>query len=229
MTIAVIGGTGHEGFGLVLRLAHAGERVVIGSRSQERAAASAEKAIGLLGGEVSVEGAENPAAVAAAEVVFVTVPYAGQAEIYTGIAEAFTEGDVVCDTTTPLATAVGMKPWQVLRPWQGSAAEQAKEILPKTVRLVAGFHTVSSEALQDLEHSPDEDVLLCGDDPDAKATIGGLVEKIPGLGWVDCGRLTAARIIEPMTALMINVNRAYGIHDAGIRFTGRETWGRPGP
>ena len=229
MTIAIVGGTGHEGFGLVLRLAKVGERVVIGSRSEERAVASAEKARQILGADAAVEGAENAAAVAAAaEVVLVTVPFAGQAEIYKGIHDAVHEGVVVCDTTTPLATAVGGRPWQVLRPWQGSAAEQAKEILPKGTRLVAGFHTVSSEALQDLERTLSGDVLVCGDDPEAKATVGALVEKIPGLRWVDCGRLTSARITEPLTALMIDVNRAYGIHEAGIAITGRDAWGRPG-
>jgi hypothetical protein len=228
MTIAVVGGTGKEGFGLVLRLAKAGERVVIGSRAEERGVASAEKARQALGSDARVEGAENAAAAAAADVIFVTVPFVAQADIYKSIRDAVPAGAVVCDTTTPLATAVGGRAWQVLHPWQGSAAEQAKELLAREVRLVAGFHTVSSEALQELDRIMDDDVLLCGNDAEAKAAVGELVEKIPNLRWVDCGPLSSARVIEPMTALLIDVNRAYKIHDAGIRITGRDSWGRPG-
>lgn len=227
MSIAIVGGTGDEGFGLALRLARAGEQIVIGSRSEERGAAAGERARDILGPEVDVGGTENATAVAGAEVVFVTVPYAGQADIYRSIAEAVRDDAVVCDTTTPLATAVGGRPWQVLRPWHGSAAEQARALLPKGARLVAGFHTVSAEPLQDLERSVEGDVLLCGDDDEARASIGALVEKIPDLRWVDCGALTAARILEPMTAVLVTVNRRYKIKDSGVRLTGHETWGPP--
>jgi len=229
MTVAVIGGTGDEGFGLVLRLAHAGEHVVIGSRSEERGQLAARKAAELLGMDAtgSVRGTTNAEAAAGSDLLFVTVHYAGQAEIYRSIRDSIRPDVVVCDTTTPLATAVGGRPWQVITPWEGSAAEQAKAILPKATRLVAGFHTVSGEALRDLEHSIDGDVLMCGADPDAKAAVGDLVERIPNLRWVDAGVLSMARVVEPLTAIMISVNRAYGIHEAGVRVTGRDHWGRP--
>lgn len=228
MTIAIVGGTGDQGLGLALRLGRAGEQVVIGSRSEERGAEAGEKARDVLGPEVDVGGTDNARAVAGAEVVFVTVPYAGQADIYRGIKEAVRPDAVVCDTTAPLATAVGGRPWHVLRPWQGSAAEQAKSLLPTGVRLVAGLHTVSAESLQDLERPVEGDVLICGDDEEAKATIGALVEKIPDLRWVDCGALAAARILEPLTAVLITVNRRYGIKEAGMRLTGHDAWGAPG-
>jgi NADPH-dependent F420 reductase len=222
VAVAIVGGTGDLGFGLAVRLAAAGVEVVIGSRSAERAVQAAERVP-----EGSVRGAENPQAVAGADVTFVTVPYEGQAEIYRSIRVQLSEGAVVCDTTTPLATAVGGRPTQVVRPWHGSAAEQAAAILRDGTRLVSGFHTVSAELLEDAGRDLDEDVLLCGDDPEAKARVGELVERIPGLRWVDCGLLSAARILEPITAAMISVNRRYGLRGAGIRVTGRDAWGRP--
>src|SRR6266567_313803 len=169
MDIAVIGGTGDEGFGLALRLASAGHHVTIGSRSEERGAQAAERGRGVVGAGAYLDGTSNEKATASAEMIFVTVPYAGQADIYRSIAPHVPAGRVVVDTTTPLATAVGGRPWQVIRPWHGSAAEQAKALLPKEARLVAGFHTISAEPLQDLEHPLNGDVLLCGADPEATA------------------------------------------------------------
>jgi len=227
MDIAVIGGTGDEGFGLALRLANAGHHVTIGSRSEERGAQAAERARGAVGTDADVDGTSNEKAAASAELIFVTVPYAGQADIYRSIAPHVPAGRVVVDTTTPLATAVGGRPWQVIRPWHGSAAEQAKALLPKEARLVAGFHTISAEPLRDLEHALDGDVLLCGADPEAKAQLGGLVDQIPNLRWVDAGDLSMARIVEPLTALMVSVNRRYKLKDTGIALTGRDGWGTP--
>jgi len=229
MSVAIIGGTGDEGFGLSLRLARAGQDVVIGSRAEERGQAAAEKAVGILGSDLtgSMDGTSNEKAAASSEIVFVTVPFAGQAEIYRSIRESVRPDAIICDTTTPLATAVGRPAWQVLTPWEGSAAEQAKAILPKTVRLVSGFQTISGHALQDLDHDLEGDVLLCGADVEAKATVGELVGKIPNLRWVDAGPLSMARVVERLTAVLVSVNRAYGLREAGIRLTGREDWGRP--
>ncbi len=233
MTIAIIGGTGDEGFGLALRLVRAGEEVVIGSRSAERGQAAAEKAADLLGlgsgagTRGSISGTSNEDAASRSDLVFVTVPYAGQAEIYRSIRDAFRVDAVVCDTTTPLATAVGRPASQVVTPWEGSAAEQAKAILPKTVRLVSGFHTVSAEQLQDLHRPMAGDVLLCGAEPEAKAVVGRVVETIPDLRWVDAGPLSMARIVERLTAVLVSVNRNYGIKESGISVTGRRSWGAP--
>jgi 8-hydroxy-5-deazaflavin:NADPH oxidoreductase len=229
MDVAVIGGTGAEGFGLALRLAKAGHRVTLGSRDASRGGESAAKASDLAGS--TVEGAENAAAAAAAGgdgVVAVTVPYAGQAEIYRSIKDAVAPGAVVLDATSPLATAVGGRPWQVLRPWHGSAAEQAQAILGDGPRVVAGLHTIAAEALQALDSDIDSDVLLCGDDVEAKARVGALVDGIPGMRWVDCGRLEMARVAEPLTALLVAINRGYKVKDSGFRIVGRDTWGRPG-
>jgi NADPH-dependent F420 reductase len=232
VSIAIIGGTGDEGFGLALRFSRAGQDVVIGSRSEERGQAAAERAREILGlgsgsgGRGEISGTSNQEAAAGGDVVFVTVPYAGQAEIYRSIKGTLRTGALVCDTTTPLATAVGGRPWEVITPWAGSAAEQAKALLPAGVRLVAGFHTVSAEQLQALEQAVEGDVLLCGADADAKAEVGALVDEIPDLRWVDAGSLSMARIVERLTALMVSVNRNYGVSHAGIAITGRKAWGR---
>ena len=229
MDVAVIGGTGAEGFGLALRLAQAGHQVTIGSRDAGRGAESASKASELAGS--TVEGPDNASATAVPGsdgVVAVTVPYAGQAEIYRSIKDAVAPGAVVLDATSPLATAVGGRPWQVLRPWHGSAAEQAQAILGDGPRVVAGFHTIAAEGLQALGREIDSDVLLCANDAEAKARIGALIEGIPGMRWVDGGRLEMARVAEPLTALLVSINRTYKIKDSGFRIVGRDAWGRPG-
>jgi hypothetical protein len=226
MDVAVIGGTGAEGFGLALRLAVAGHHVTIGSRDADRGAESAAKASELV--DAALEGTDNASATAAAGgdgVVAVTVPYAGQAEIYRSIKDAVATGAVVLDATSPLATAVGGRPWQVLRPWHGSAAEQAQAILGDGPRVVAGLHTIAAEALQALDREIDSDVLLCADDGDAKARVGTLIDGIPGMRWVDCGRLEMARVAEPLTALLVSINRTYRVKDSGFRIVGGSDWG----
>src|SRR5262245_28335933 len=227
MDISVIGGTGDEGFGLTLRLARAGHQVTIGSRVAEKGSAVADTAREMLGAGAEVGGAANQDA-ATADVVIVTVPFGGQAEIYRSIKDHVRADAIVVDCTSPLATAVGGRAWQVVRPWHGSAAEQARALLPEGVHVVAGFHTIAAAALRDLERPIDSDVLLAGSDAGAKAVVGSLVEQIPNLRWVDCGDLSAARIAETLTALLVSINRTYRVKDSGFRILGREAWGAPG-
>lgn len=227
MDVAVIGGTGEEGFGLALRLGRAGHHVIIGSRSAEKGEGRAQDARAILGGDARIDGVTNQEAAASAEVVAVTVPFAGQADIYRAIKTAVPAGAIVLDATSPLATAVGGRPWQVVRPWHGSAAEQADAILTQGVRMVAAFHTIAGGALQDLDHPLESDVLVCGDDAEAKAVVGTLVDDIPDLRWVDAGALSMARIVETMTALLISVNRTYKVKDSGFRIVGPDAWGDP--
>ncbi len=228
MDVAIIGGTGAEGFGLALRLGAAGHHVTIGSRDSERGAASAADARRLVGGSAQIDGTANEEAVGGAEVIAVTVPFGGQAQIYRGLAAHLTPGQIVLDATSPLATAVGGRAWQVIRPWHGSAAEQARALVPEGVRIVAGFHTIAAEALQDLDGPIESDVLVCGSDAAAKGTVGDLIEQIPNLRWVDCGDLSSARISETLTALLISINRTYKVKDSGFRIQGHGTWGTPG-
>jgi 8-hydroxy-5-deazaflavin:NADPH oxidoreductase len=228
MDVAIIGGTGAEGFGLALRLAAVGHHVVIGSRASERGAASAADARERLGGSAQIDGAANEEAVTGAEVVAVTVPFGGQAEIYRALAPHLSRGQIVLDATSPLATAVGGRAWQVVRPWHGSAAEQARALVPEGVPIVAGFHTIAAESLHDLDRPIESDVLVCGSDAGAKETVGALIEQIPNLRWVDCGELSSARIAETLTALLVSINRAYKVKDSGFRIQGHDTWGSPG-
>jgi 8-hydroxy-5-deazaflavin:NADPH oxidoreductase len=225
--VAVIGGTGAEGFGLTLRLAKAGHHVVIGSRSADKGAARAADAREIVGGDARIDGTTNEEAAASTDVIAVTVPFGGQADIYRAIKPVVPAGAIVLDATSPLATAVGGRPWQVVRPWHGSAAEQADAILSQGVRMVAAFHTIAGDALQDLAHPLESDVLVCGDDAEAKSVVGRLVDDIPDLRWVDAGALSMARIVETMTALLVSVNRTYKVKDSGFRIVGRDAWGNP--
>ena len=226
MDIAVVGGTGAEGFGLTLRLAAAGHHVTIGSRDATRGAEAAVRAVETLGSG-QIDGASNEESVAGKDLVVVTVPFAGQADIYRPLKGKIADGTVVLDATSPLATAVGGKAWQVVRPWHGSAAEQAEAILGPGPRMVAGFHTIAAKALTNLAAPIESDVMVCGDDADAKALVGGVIEQIPGMRWIDCGALSMARITETLTALLISVNRQYKVKESGFRIEGREAWGRP--
>jgi 8-hydroxy-5-deazaflavin:NADPH oxidoreductase len=227
MRIAVVGGTGAEGFGLALRLAVAGHDVIIGSREEAKAATAVARAAEILGPEPAVSGAANLDAVPGADVAIVTVPFAGQAQTYKLLKPVFTANMILLDATSPLATAIGGKAWEVLRPWAGSAAEQARAIVGEGTRFVAGFHTIAASALTDLEHPLDSDVLLAGDDGDAVAVIGSIVDQIPGLRWVHCGGLSMARITETLTPLLISINRRYKRKDAGFRIVGAGDWGAP--
>ncbi|HVF08308.1 MAG TPA: NADPH-dependent F420 reductase, partial [Actinomycetota bacterium] len=211
MDVTIVGGTGAEGFGLALRLAGAGHHVTIGSRSAERAAEAVTKATETLRAGASVGGAENAEAVQGAEVVVVTVPFAGMIGIYESIAQALRPGQVVLDATSPLMAAVGGKPWEAIRPWQGSAAELAASLVPEGVAVVGGFHTVAAHSLTALDREIESDTLLCSDDDDAKRLVGELIDRVPGMRWVDAGPLENARLTEPLTALIISINRRYRV------------------
>jgi NADPH-dependent F420 reductase len=227
MDVAIVGGTGKEGFGLALRLLGAGHRVTIGSRSAERAAETVLRAKETLGDDVQVEGGENAASVLGAEVVAVTVPFAGMIEIYASIAEALRPGQAVLDATSPLMAAVGGKAWQPIQPWHGSAAELAASLVPEGVSVVAGFHTIGAHSLMALDRDVESDALLSADDDDAKRLVGELIDSVPGMRWVDAGPLANARLTEPLTPLIITINRRYKLRDGGFRITGRESWGAP--
>ena len=224
--IAVIGGTGDLGFGLALRWSMAGAQVFIGSRDEKKAQGAAERvketvdAAGTPSGpKLLVSGCENSQAAAQASVVVMAVPFPAQAAILNSIKGSLKDA-VLVDTTVPLAATVGGKPTRLLGIWQGSAAEQSRELTPPGTPVLAAFHNLSAEALHDLSVTPDCDILVCGDDEAAKKTLFPLVRLIPGLRPIDAGPLEMARIVESMTALLISVNRRYRVHHSGIRITG---------
>ena len=217
--IAVVGGTGPEGSGLALRWARAGESVIIGSRDGERAKAAAAKLAEHVGHLGSVEGAENAVAVKMCETVVLTVPFSGQAELLKQLKPSFRQGTVLIDATVPLATAVGGRPTRVLGVWQGSAAEQAAEMVGKGVLVAAAFHSLSATVL-DADGEVDCDVIVCADDERARQVASELAVKIPGVRAIDGGKLENARIVEAMTALLITLNIRHKVHGAGWRVTG---------
>ena len=215
--VAVIGASGALGFGLAMRLARAGVAVAIGSRDPARAQETAARALECVA-EGSFEAFDNAGAASAADVVILSVPFRNQSETLANLSGALSPGQLLIDATVPLAAAVSGKATRMLGVWQGSAAEQAREMVPEGVRVVAGLHTVSAASLADLENPLEQDVLLCGDSREDKAQAAHLIERIEGLRCVDCGRLEMARIAESLTALLIAVNARYKRH-AGIRLT----------
>jgi len=222
MRIAIVGGTGGLGYGLAVRLAHAGQDVVIGSRSADRAQAAAHRVKALLGPKLrgSVEGGANAEVVKDATVVMVTVPFPGQADTYKAIKSSIGPGTTVIDCTVPLASEVGGRPTRMLGVWEGSAAQQARSIVGRDVSLASGFHTMMASTLEAIELSCDQDILICGD-PEARKVAAEVVGLLPGARWVDCGGLETARILESLTALLIGINGRYKLHPgAGLRVTG---------
>jgi len=215
-TLAVIGGTGAEGSGLVVRWAAAGYPVIIGSRSREKAAnVAAELTSDLPPGSVPIIGDENGAAAAAGDLIVLSVPYAAQegtiAQIVSGC-----QGKVVVTVGVPLKPPKVSTVW---RPEGGSAAEEAQAQLGSGVRVVAAFQNVSAAHLKDLSHEVDCDILVTGDDKEAKA-IAVELATAAGMYGVDAGPLANASVVEGLTALLIGVNIRNKIKSSGIRITG---------
>src|SRR5215211_7780673 len=223
--IPIIGGTGALGYGLALRWARAGRAVVIGSRSEERAAETARK-LTELAPDAEIEGLPNEQAAKQGPIVFLTVPFRAQSENLNNLREALEPGQILVDCTVPLAAAVSGKATRSLGVWQGSAAQQAQEIAPDGVTVVAALHTVSGPRLANLDVELAEDVLVCGERRADKGRVAALIERIAGLRCVNAGALEMARIVEQLTPLLISINARYRAH-AGIRVTGlpdRDAW-----
>lgn len=216
--MCIVGGTGALGFGLAVRLSRAGVPIVIGSRDGERASEAAGRVAQRVEG-ADCQGAENAEAVTEAELVILSVPFRSQAETLGNLKHALKAEQLVIDATVPLAAAVGGKATRMLGVWQGSAAQQAQEMVPEGVRVVSAFHTVSAALLADLEHALDEDILMCGNRKEDKARVAELVERIDGLRAVDCGPLEMARMVEGLTPLLIAINVRNKVR-AGIKITG---------
>lgn len=218
MTIAIVGGTGLEGSGLALRWAQAGETIIIGSRDAQRALETAANLSASAGTEKRISGTENRFACSDAEIVVLTVPFAAHAETLKHIKPSLRAGHILVDTTVPLAASIGGKPTRTLGVWQGSAAEQAAELVPEGVIVVAAFHNLAADLLQK-EGLIDCDVIVCSDDKNAGKRVRELARKIPGVRALDGGRLENARIVEQITAVLIGLNIRYKGH-SGLRITG---------
>jgi len=217
-TIAVLGGTGPEGFGLALRWVQAGETVIIGSRDAKRAQDAAEKIRQRAGANAKIVGDENASACTVADLLVLTIPFEGHAALLKQIKPGIRPGSIVIDATVPLAASVGGRASRTLGVWQASAAQQTAELVPKGISVVAAFQNVGAELLN-AEGPVDCDVIVCSDDPNASQIALQLATRIPGVRAIDGGKLENARILEQITALLIGLNIRHKGH-SGIRITG---------
>jgi NADPH-dependent F420 reductase len=220
LVVGVIGGTGPQGRGLAVRLAAAGQRILLGSRDAEKcsriAAEVAERATAAAARqEVSVTGGANVDVAGAADLVIVAVPYAGHADILRELAEPLA-GKVVVDCVVPMG-------WDELGAYvldvpEGSAAQQAAALLPDST-VVGAFHHLSATLLEDLSKPTlDGDVMVVGDDRESMDLVQALAGRLPGMRGIYAGRLRNARQVEALTINLVSVNRRYKAH-AGIRIT----------
>lgn len=172
------------------------------------------------GAKAAVSGMVNEEAASRADVVVVSVPFAGLIDTLKTIKPSLRQGQILVNVTVPLETVVGGRPTRTLGIWNGSAAELVAGLVPKGVKVVSAFNNVSAELLNDLSHEVDCDVLVCGNDEDAKKTILSLVQALPGARGIDAGSLESSRTVEQLTALLVGLNIRYGVRKAGIRISG---------
>ncbi len=215
LTIAVLGGTGKEGGGLALRWAHKGHRVVIGSRTADRAEEAAAAIRETLGADAQVSGMANPDAAAAADLVVLSVPYAAQQATVQDVAPQL-QGKILIDVTVPL---VPPKVSRVQLPEGGSAVEAVQKLLGDGVKVVSAFQNISAHHLANLDEEMDCDVLVCADDPAAADTVVALSQEIGLTAW-NAGPLCNSAVAEALTSVLIALNRRYKVPGAGIRITG---------
>ncbi len=220
MKIAVLGGTGDQGLGLALRLALAGEEIIIGSRDAEKAVSAAQKVLEIAGrDDLKVKGATNAEAAEEAEVAILTVPLQAQMATLGSVKEAI-KGKVLIDATVPIDSCLGGSAVRYIDLWDGSAAERAARFLEdQGTRVAAAFNNISASALLDITGPVDCDCLIASDHRDALDLASELAEKIDGVRAIDCGGLENARVIEKITPLLINLNIKNRIRNAGIRIT----------
>jgi NADPH-dependent F420 reductase len=204
--------------GLALRWARAGEAIIIGSRDAQRAQEAASEIKKKAGSQAVVSGLENSAACAAADLLVLTVPFEGQAALLKQLKSAVRPGSILIDATVALAASVGGRASRTLGVWQGSAAQQAAELVPKGVSVAAAFHNLSAELLNG-DEALDCDVIVCSDDANTTQLARALAAKIPGVRAIDGGKLENARTLEQITALLVGLNIRHKGH-GGIRITG---------
>ena len=214
MKLAFVGGTGHEGLGLAMRFAKTGDQVFIGSRSQERAEEAVAKVKEKLP-EAKAMGLLNREAVQKADIVFLTVPYAGHAEILEDLLEDI--GDkILVDVVVPLEFDGDEA--RLMTVEEGSAAQQARALVQRA-RLVSAFHHLDASDLQRIEKPMQGDVIVCADHKGAKTRVMELVEKIEYVRALDGGGLVNSRYLEGFTVLLVNINKMYKAH-TGVRVVG---------
>lgn len=213
-TLAILGGTGKEGKGLAYRWARAGYKILIGSRTNEKAARAAEEVSMMLGGQASISGMENAEAARAADIVILTVPFAAHKATLESVKDAV-QGKMLIDVTVPV---VPPKVSTVQMPPAGSAAQETRQVLGENVEVCTAFQNISHELLfegNDIEC----DVLVTGTSKNARAETLKLVQAAGMTGW-DAGPLENSVVVEGLTNVLIGINKKYGSTHAGIKITG---------
>lgn len=218
VTIAVLGGTGKEGSGLACRWALSGYKVIIGSRDAERAANRAAELNDMLGGEY-LTGMSNNEAAQAASLIVLSVPYGAHRSTLEGVAP-YLDGKILVDITVPASDPPNIT--SVYLPEGGAAALEAQYYVGENVKVIAAFQNVSASKLKDPHATIDCDVLVCGNDAEAKADVIKLVEAA-GMRGIDAGSLANAVAAEALTAVLIHINKTYKVKGAGIRITGLDS------
>jgi NADPH-dependent F420 reductase len=211
--IAILGGTGKEGKGLAYRWAKAGYKILIGSRTSQKAAGAAQEIRAMIGDQARIEGLDNLEAAQTADLVVLTVPYAAHRTTLEGMKDAL-QGKVLIDVTAPL---VPPKVSTVQMPPAGSAAQEARQILGEGVEVCAAFQNISHEHLLG-DEEVDCDVLVTGTSKDARAKALSLVQAAGLTGW-DAGPIENSVVVEGLTSVLIGINKKYGSTHAGIRIT----------
>jgi NADPH-dependent F420 reductase len=212
--IAILGGTGKEGKGLAYRWAKAGYQIVIGSRNVEKAEAAVKDLKEILGSDCQINGAANPEAAQAADLVVMTVPFGVHKEMLESL-KPYVTGKIFVDVSVPL---VPPKVTKVQMPPAGSAAQEAQQILGSEVQVVSAFQNISYEHLLNDEEL-ECDVLVCGATRQARSLVLGLVKAAGLIGW-DAGLLENSVVVEGLTSILIGLNKQFGVQAAGIRITG---------
>ncbi len=213
MRIGIVGGTGREGRGIAIRWAAAGHAVTIGSREASKGAEKAAELSAAHG--VSLAGKDNAGACRDAEVVLLSVPFAGHADTVRELAPVLA-GKIVIDLTVPLKPPAVRT---VHLPESKAACLATQQILGDSAKVVGALHHISSEHLVDAEHPIDCDVLVCGDDAEARSIVVKLVGDL-GLRGIEAGALANAVALESLTPVLLFINKKYGATGAGIRITG---------
>ena len=212
MKIALVGGTGDIGTGFAVRWGQKHE-IIIGSRNVDKARESAAAVLQLLGEVGNVQGTDNASAIAAADVVVLCVPYEHLASVTTGLLDSY-KSQLVISPVVPMI--YNGKFFQYNPPSEGSAALQARSLLPKGVRVVSAFHTICAAALQDIDRVMKADAFICGDDAEDIDITAQLAGEIKSLRPLNAGPLAVSSMVESLTPFLLNVARKNKIKDAGI-------------
>jgi hypothetical protein len=219
LSVAIVAGTGSLGLGLALRWAQAGEKVLLGSRTLDKARSAADQVRRVVPA-CDVEALLYADAVQQAPVVVLALPLAARIPTLKLLKDYWQTNAILVETAVPLERAVGGRLSHILPLWEGSAAEQSARYVPDTVRVTAALHSVSAKSLQNLEQPLKSDVLVVGNDREARRITADLIGKIPGARTIDAGPLENARYAEHLAALLIALNLRHEVDSSGIRFTG---------